>query len=133
MSNIISRIDSLSEKIAKLKKAIRVDSLKSKSKKADEKADAAVVDALKTAIAPSSTKSKKRNGNPIRKAIATMTIEKKSDGTQIEKTKTTEKIFIHPDDRNNRQSSRDPSKLRNDSLGAKHKKPLALSLQKPDR
>ncbi len=130
MSSIIARIDSLSAKVAKLKQIIRTDSKESKTKK---KTAAEITESLKSAIAP--TKSKKRKdrndgGTVIRKPI-TMTIEKKSDGKQIEKA--IEKISVKFDaqqDRNNRQSSRDPRKVKTDSDPQKHKQPLALSLQK---
>lgn len=132
MSNIVARIDSLSAKIAKLKQIIRTDSKESKTKK---KTAAEITESLKSAIAPSKSKPKKdktRNdgGTVIRKPI-TMTVEKKSDGKQIEKA--IEKISVKLDaqqDRNNRQSSRDPRKVKTDSDSQKHKQPLALSLQK---
>lgn len=131
MSNIVKRIDSLSTKIAKLKQIIRTDSKELKTKK---KTAAEITESLKSAIAPNNKAKKRKDSNDggtvIRKPIA-MTVEKKSDGKQIEKA--IEKISVKLDaqqDRNNRQSSRDPRKVKTDSDSQKHKQPLALSLQK---
>lgn len=135
MSNIISRCDSLSAKVANLKKIMRADREKSKTKNIDQNSDADVVSALKTAIAQPKNKAKKRKdgeGTPIRKPISMLkTIEKKANGKTVEKTTAKISVKIDSESRDNRQTSRNPRKTKNDGADSveNYKKPLWLSRQ----